>query len=62
MKQSFHCLQFGLTTANGIVYHRNSIVGDYDDFDDVEKLIYFIKNGKGKNFIAVHNLKGVGLK
>lgn len=31
---------------NGIVYHRNGIVGDYDDFDDVEKLITFIKEGK----------------
>ena len=32
--------------ANGIVYHREGIVGDYDDFDDVEKLIEFIKNGR----------------
>ena len=31
---------------NGIVYHRNGINGDYDDFDDVEKLINFIKTGK----------------
>ena len=30
----------------GIVYHRQGIVGDYDDFDDTEKLISFIKNGK----------------
>lgn len=30
----------------GIVYHRNGINGDYDDFDDVEKLIEFIKTGK----------------
>lgn len=30
----------------GIVYHRKGIVGDYDDFDDVEKLIEFIKTGK----------------
>lgn len=29
----------------GIVYHREGINGDYDDFDDVEKLIEFIKNG-----------------
>ena len=29
----------------GIVYHREGIVGDYDGFDDVEKLIDFIKNG-----------------
>ena len=31
---------------NGVVYHREGIVGDYDDFDDVEKLIDFIKEGK----------------
>ena len=31
---------------NGIVYHRQGIVGDYDDFDDVEELIRFIQTGK----------------
>lgn len=31
---------------NGIVYHREGIIGDYDNFDDIEKLIMFIKNGK----------------
>jgi hypothetical protein len=31
---------------NGIVYHREGIKGDYDEFDDVEKLIDFIKDGK----------------
>lgn len=30
----------------GIVYHREGIVGDYDDFDDVEKLINFIETGR----------------
>ena len=30
----------------GIVYHREGIIGDYDDFDDMEKLIEFIKTGK----------------
>lgn len=30
---------------SGIVYHRDGIKGDYDDFDDVEKLIGFIENG-----------------
>ena len=29
----------------GIVYHREGIIGDYDDFDDIEELISFIKNG-----------------
>uniref|UniRef100_UPI00359CB24A DUF3795 domain-containing protein n=1 Tax=Faecalicatena contorta TaxID=39482 RepID=UPI00359CB24A len=31
---------------NGIVYHREGINGDYDDFHDVEELIEFIKTGK----------------
>ncbi len=31
---------------NGVVYHREGIIGDYDDFDDLEELISFIKNGK----------------
>lgn len=31
---------------NGVVYHREGIVGDYDDFDDVEKLIEFIRTGR----------------
>lgn len=26
----------------GVIYHRSGIKGDYDDFDDVEKLIDFI--------------------
>ncbi len=30
----------------GIIYHREGIIGDYDDFDNVEKLIEFIKTGK----------------
>ena len=31
---------------NGVVYHRQGIVGDYDDFDDVEALIRFISTGR----------------
>ena len=30
----------------GIVYHREGIMGDYDEFDDLEKLIDFIRTGK----------------
>lgn len=30
----------------GIVYHREGINGDYDDLDDVEKLIEFIMTGE----------------
>ena len=29
-----------------VVYHRDGIRGDYDDFDDVEALIEFIRTGK----------------
>lgn len=31
---------------NGIIYHCKGVVGDYDGFDNVEKLIMFIKEGK----------------
>ena len=31
---------------NGVVYHRSGIVGDYDDFDDDEALLSFIRTGK----------------
>lgn len=30
---------------NGIIYHREGVNGDYDSFDDIEKLIEFIKTG-----------------
>lgn len=30
----------------GVVYHRDGINGDYDEFDDVEKLVSFILTGK----------------
>ncbi len=29
----------------GVVYHREGITGDYDDFDDSEELIEFIRTG-----------------
>lgn len=32
--------------AKGIVYHREGINGDYDEFDDVEPLIRFIQTGE----------------
>lgn len=31
---------------SGVVYHREGVNGDYDDFEDVEDLILFIKTGK----------------
>ena len=33
---------------NGIVYHREGINGDYDDFEDLEELIDFIRTGINK--------------
>ena len=30
----------------GVVYHRSGINGDYDDFDDAEALIRFIRTGR----------------
>ena len=30
----------------GIVYHREGILGDYDEFEDLEELIRFIQTGK----------------
>ncbi len=30
---------------SGVVYHRQGVVGDYDDFDDSEELIRFIFQG-----------------
>ena len=30
----------------GIAYHREGIIGDYDEFDDLEELIDYIKTGK----------------
>ncbi len=30
----------------GVVYHREGIIGDYDDFEDIESLIAFIHTGR----------------
>ncbi|MGN1433373.1 MAG: DUF3795 domain-containing protein [Ruminococcus sp.] len=43
-QQLLDCLEEN--EKNGIVYHREGIIGDYDDFDDIEKLIEFIRTGK----------------
>ena len=34
---------------NGIIYHREGVSGDYDDFADAEELIEFIKTGTKKD-------------
>ena len=44
MEKLLDCLEEN--EKRGIIYHREGIIGDYDDFDDVEKLIEFIKTGK----------------
>lgn len=43
-EELLNCLE--RNERNGIQYHRKGIVGDYDDFTDVEELISFIKTGK----------------
>ena len=44
MEELLDCLE--RNEKNGIVYHREGILGDYDDFEDVEELIHFIKTGE----------------
>ena len=43
-KELLDCLE--RNEKAGIVYHREGIYGDYDDFHDVEELIEFIKTGE----------------
>ena len=44
VEELLNCLE--RNEKSGIVYHREGIIGDYDDFDDIEKLINFIKTGE----------------
>ena len=43
VEELLNCLE--RNEKNGIIYHRDGINGDYDDFDDEETLIEFIKTG-----------------
>lgn len=43
MDSLLECLE--RNEKRGVVYHREGIHGDYDNFDDVEKLIQFIQTG-----------------
>lgn len=43
-KQLLDCLE--RNERSGIVYHREGVDGDYDDFETVEDLFLFIKTGK----------------
>ena len=44
MERLLNCLEEN--EKRGVIYHREGIIGDYDDFDNVEELIEFIKTGK----------------
>jgi len=44
MEELLNCLE--RNEKGGVVYHRQGITGDYDDFEDVEALIAFIRTGK----------------
>ena len=43
MESLLNCLEEN--EKRGIIYHREGIMGDYDDFDNVEELIAFIRTG-----------------
>ena len=43
-KELLDCLE--RNEKAGVVYHREGVCGDYDEFNDVEELIKFIKTGK----------------
>lgn len=43
MEKLLDCLE--QNEKNGVVYHREGINGDYDDFENVNELIEFIKIG-----------------
>lgn len=42
-EQLLDCLE--RNEQRGVVYHREGVNGDYDDFDDAEQLISFIQTG-----------------
>ena len=46
-EELMNCLE--RNERNGVVYHRSELNGDYDEFDDPEKLIEFIRTGKRKS-------------
>lgn len=44
MAELMDCLE--RNEKRGVLYHREGIIGDYDDFTDVEELIAFIRTGE----------------
>ena len=43
-EELLNCLE--RNERSGVVYHRDGFYGDYDEFDDEEALIEFIRTGK----------------
>lgn len=43
-EQLLDCLE--ANEKAGVVYHREGVNGDYDDFEEIEKLIAFIQTGR----------------
>lgn len=43
-EELLNCLE--RNEENGIVYHREGIIGDYDVFDNAEELMEFIRTGE----------------
>ena len=44
MEKLVECLENN--EKRGVTYHREGIVGDYDDFSDMNELLEFIEKGK----------------
>lgn len=44
MEALLDCLEHN--EKGGVMYHRQDIWGDYDDFDNAEDLIQFLRTGK----------------
>ena len=49
MEELLDCLE--RNEKAGVVYHREGIMGDYDEFIELEELISFIKSGKRQDQI-----------
>ncbi len=43
-KRLLDCLE--RNEKNGVVYHREGVTGDYDEFDDAEKMAAFLLEGR----------------
>ncbi len=43
-RETLDCLE--QNEAQGVVYHRDGVIGDYDEFEDLDQLMLFIETGK----------------